>query len=155
MRTIFLATIPIVTALMGYLFSARFAAEKKFWESFVFTHKRIKNEVSFLQKSLPEILNFNDNDEKDLFLITIKNYIENGKLPPQIKFLNKEQTDFLTEYIKNLGTTDKKSQLDFLGSMEEKLYSFEKDSDEKYKKYRPLFVKLGFLSGLIIFILLI
>lgn len=159
MRIVFLGAIPVITAFIGYLISAKYSSERDFWKTFVFTHKRIKNEVAFSQKPIPEILSVGNSEDKsensDIFSLAVKNYINGEETPVKVKFLTAEQNEFFSDYLSNLGKTDKKSQLDFLNSAEERLYYYEKKSDERCKRYRPLFVKLGFLFGLILFILLV
>ena len=73
----------------------------------------------------------------------------------KLKFLSDEESEFLNKYLQNLGRTDKDSQLNLLNSFEPELEKFIHSADNKSKTYRPLCVKLGFLLGLIIFILLI
>ncbi len=59
------------------------------------------------------------------------------------------------KYLQNLGKTDKSSQVDLLNSFEPELENFLRIADGNNKKYRQVLVKLGFLFGLIVFILAI
>ena len=152
MRTIILCCVPIVTAILGYLFSARFAEEKDFWNNFEFWHKKIKSEISFTQNSLHEILS--EENDKDVFLSSAKAFFKNG-ITPALNFLSEKENAFFNEYLHRLGTSDKESQIAFLNSMESELLEYVKKSNEKYEKFRPLYVKLGFLFGLILFILVV
>ncbi len=153
MRTLFLSCIPILTAFIGYLFSIKYLEAKNFWDKFTFWHKRIKTEISFSQNPLPEILKIGD--ANDVFFNVAANYVKNKGEIRKLKFLSDEENDFLNKYLNNLGTTDKNSQLNFLNSLEQELESYAKNSDNKCKKYRPLFIKLGFLLGIVVFILAI
>lgn len=156
MKTIIMAVIPLLTALLGYLLSVRYGEKRDFWERFSFWHKKIKSEIVFSQNSLPEIFNKNDTSSKDdLFLSVAKDYLINNKVGVKLNFLGKEEKEFIDKYFSNLGKTDKNSQLNLLNSLETELDKFVSDSDNKNKKYRPLYVKMGFLIGLIIFILVI
>lgn len=153
MRTAFLAFIPILTAILGYLFSVKYGEIRDFWDKFGFWHKKIKAEIAFSQNSLPEI--FAEGKTSDAFSACVRAYMNGTGKSVKLKFLSDEETDFLNKYLQNLGRTDKDSQLNFLNSFEPELEKFIRIAENKSKTYRPLCVKLGFLSGLIIFILLI
>ena len=153
MKTLFAAVLPLITAVLGYLLSAKYRESSDFWDRFSFWHKKIKASVSFSQDPLPEI--FNGENDNDAFFRIAKEYIENKTLSDKLSFLSKAEKDFLIKYLQALGTTDKNSQLNFLNSMENELETFRLSAETKNKRYRPLFVKLGFLAGLIVFILII
>lgn len=153
MRTVCLAFVPILFAVAGYLFSLKYNDSREFWDKFMFWHKKIKTEIAFSQNTLSEILH---GDEKsDMFLSAAINYIYDKKSITKLKFLSEEENNFLKKYLENLGTTDKNSQLNLLNSMEQELSGFVQISQNKSKKYRPLYIKLGFLFGLIVFILVV
>lgn len=153
MRILVLALIPILTAAIGYLFSLKYRQAKDFWNQFEFWHKKIKAEIAFSQKSLPEILS--DNKQNDMFLIAANEYLTDKKIKANLAFLSKEEIAFLHKYLQNLGKTDKSSQMDLLNSFESELEHFFRVAEENNKKYRQILVKLGFLLGLIVFILAI
>lgn len=156
MRVVFLATIPLICAFLGWLISIKFAESKAFWEKFAFRHEKIKAEISFSQNSLSEILESGEKDGKnDSFSTMANNYFKNGRITPELKFLSEEEIRFIEKYLQNLGTTDKDSQINLLKSMEAEIKKYSDTSDNRYKKYRPLYIKLGFLSGLVIFILVV
>lgn len=152
MKTVILALIPLISAFIGYLISAGLKESSDFWDSFLTWHKKIKSEIAFSQSSLAEI--FAVDDKNDLFLCAAKEFVQNDAVGT-LSFLSKEEKSFLQKYLSRLGTTDKDSQLDFLNSMENELNSFRNAAETKRKKIRPLFVKLGFLLGLIVFILVV
>ena len=153
MRTILLAIIPILTAFLGYLFSVKYGQIRDFWDKFGFWHKRIKAEIAFSQNSLPEI--FGESEKSDAFSDCVREYVIGNDKSVKLKFLSDEEMEFLNKYLQNLGRTDKDSQLNFLNSFEPELEKFIHNAENKSKTYRPLCVKLGFLLGLIVFILLI
>lgn len=153
MRTVFLSVIPMLTAVLGYLFSVKYGQIRDFWDKFGFWHKKIKAEIAFSQNSLPEI--FGESKKSDAFSDCAREYLIGNDKSVQLKFLSDEETEFLNKYLQNLGRMDKDSQLNFLNSFEPELEKFIRSAENKSKTYRPLCVKLGFLLGLIIFILLI
>ena len=153
MRIMVLAIIPTLTAILGYLFSVKYGQSRDFWDKFGFWHKKIKAEIAFSQNSLPEI--FSESKKSDVFSDCVREYVIGKDKSVKLKFLSVEESEFLNKYLQNLGRTDKDSQLNFLNSFEPELEKFIHSADNKSKTYRPLCVKLGFLLGLIIFILLI
>lgn len=153
MRTVVLTVIPIVTAVIGYLFSVKYEQKRDFWDKFGFWHKRIKTEIAFSQNSLLEI--FGAIQKPDAFSDYAKNYLHGSQKTTKISFLSEEERIFIDKYLQNLGKTDKDSQLNFLNSLEPELINFTQIAEKKCKTYRPLYIKLGFLFGVIIFILLI
>lgn len=152
MRTVFLAIIPLITAMLGYLFAVKYGQSKEFWDKFGFWHKKIKSEIAFSQNSLPEI--FGKSTKSDVFLNYATEYVYGKNKPNKLNFLSDEETEFINKYLQNLGTTDKDSQLSFLNSLESELANYTQVAEKKCKTYRPLYIKLGFLFGLIVFILL-
>lgn len=153
MRIAIYALIPFLTAAIGYLFSLQYGQAREFWAKFKFWHKKIKAEISFSQSSLSEI--FESGEISDPFCLSAKEYLAAKKINTELRFLSKEEISFLYKYLQNLGTTDKDSQLNFLNSLEPELENYSENAAEKDKKFRPLYVKLGFLLGLIVFILVI
>ena len=153
MRTIFLTIIPVLCAILGYLFSVKYGQVRDFWERFAFWHKKIKTEIAFSQNSLLEI--FSENGKGDAFSDCAIKYVSGKDEAYQPVFLSDQEREFLDKYLRNLGTTDKDSQLSFLTALESELENFREIAEKKSKTYRPLYVKMGFLLGLIIFILLI
>lgn len=151
MRILCLAFIPLLSAFLGFTLSIKYGESKEFWDKFGFWHKKIKAEIAFSQNPLAEI--FDSSNKNDGFLIAVKEYLAEKRIKTEFKFLSEDELSFLNKYLQNLGTLDKVSQLNYLNSIEPELTSFSDAAFAKYKKMRPLFVKLGFLLGLIIFIL--
>ena len=82
-----------------------------------------------------------------------KQHVDDENFCLNINYLSSYEKAFLLEYFENIGKTEKGSQLEFLKKAEERLSTFYKNAIELDKKYKTLYIKLGFLIGLIIFIL--
>lgn len=79
-------------------------------------------------------------------------YIPNilsGEIP-----LTGDDAEFIADYTKNLGKTDALSQVDYLNEKKFLLKKYKEESFADYKKYSSLYVKLFFLIGVIIAVLL-
>lgn len=62
--------------------------------------------------------------------------------------------EFLKDYTDNLGKTDALSQVDYLSERKTLLKKYKEESFTDYKKYNSLYVKIFFLIGVLIAVLL-
>lgn len=70
------------------------------------------------------------------------------------QLLSGEEGQFLKDYIQNLGKTDALSQVDYLNERKVILKKYKDDSFADYKKYSSLYVKIFFLIGVMVAVLL-
>lgn len=149
------ATSIVISTLLGYLFSRKYTKKKLFYCNFDNFNKILKSEIAFSQKTLKEIIktqNLTNND----FLINFLSFLKDkDKFNLKIDYISNDEKNFLLEYYENIGKTEKGCQLEFLRQSEENLYFYYKNAMDSEKKYKLLCIKLGFLVGLIIFILVI
>ena len=61
---------------------------------------------------------------------------------------------FLRDYVQNLGKTDALSQVDYLNERKSLIKKYKDDSYSDYKKYSSLYVKIFFLIGVMVAVLL-
>ena len=61
---------------------------------------------------------------------------------------------FLKDYIQNLGKTDALSQVDYLNERKSLLKKYKDESYADYKKYSSLYLKIFFLIGVMVAVLL-
>ena len=89
---------------------------------------------------------------------SIQKIAEPFKFVPEIldgnELLSGEDGQFLKDYINNLGRTDALSQVDYLIERKTILKKYKDDSFNDYKKYSSLHVKIFFLIGVMIAVLL-
>ena len=62
---------------------------------------------------------------------------------------------FLKDYIQNLGKTDALSQVDYLNERKSLLKKYKDESYADYKKYSSLYLKIFFLIGVMVAVLLV
>lgn len=145
----------IFSTILGYALSQKYTKIKKFYHSFDSFNKLLKTEIAFSQKTIKEIVNQKKVDNDD-FLINFVAYLEDKeKFNLKISYISSDERNFVIDYYENIGKTEKSSQLDFLKKTEESLSVYHKNAVDLEKKYKSLYIKLGFLIGLIIFILII
>ena len=70
------------------------------------------------------------------------------------ELLSGDEGQFLKDYIQNLGKTDALSQVDYLNERKLLLKKYKDDSFNDYKKYSSLYVKIFFLIGVMVAVLL-
>ncbi len=72
-----------------------------------------------------------------------------GKILPE----GKDGT-VISEYVFNLGKSDALSQIDYLNERKAVLVKYRDESSDEYKKYSSLYVKIFFLLGVLMAVLL-
>ncbi len=68
--------------------------------------------------------------------------------------LNVHDSEVVHDYLENLGKTDALSQVDYLTERKTILKKYKEESFTDYKKYSSLYVKIFFLVGVMIAVLL-
>ena len=154
MKIIIGITIMILCVVIGYFYSKKYQERKKCFEDLKNFNGRVKNEVNFSQTSLISIVKSISTDTA--FNSYVHGYfIDKNDSIDKLKFFNEHERTFVSDYMKNIGQGDKNSQSQFLESSEKQIEKYLDDAIEEDKKYRPLCIKLGFLFGLIILIILL
>ena len=77
--------------------------------------------------------------------------VDTTKLP----VLKEEEKIFLYDYFQMLGKGDSISQKTYFSSVQQTLSKWKESSNQEGKKYEDLYIKLGFLCGLFVLILII
>lgn len=137
---------------LGYVLSGKFTLRKSFYTNFYNFNNKLKQEINFRQTTLVSLLN--DNESNDFFC-AIKNYIQNNKFDFNKSYLKRDEIDFFYNYLKTIGSGDKDSQIEYLKEINSIVVEKKKQSIEDEKRYKTLYVKLGFLFGLIVLILIL
>ncbi len=70
------------------------------------------------------------------------------------KLLDGEAGEVISDYFNSLGTTDAISQIDYLNERKAVLLKMRDESGEEYKKYSSLYVKIFFMLGVLMAVLL-
>ena len=70
-------------------------------------------------------------------------------------FLKKEEMGFLEDYFQMLGKGDSSSQKAYFSAMKDEIQKRYALAENEYKKYGDLYIKLGFLCGLFLLILIV
>lgn len=139
---------------IGYYLSGRWTDRKIFYSDFLSFHNTLLKEIEFSKKSLPEIAETLSND-KD-FNKYVKNiyFNEQGKIL-KFKYLTADEIKFLEDYFLKIGKSNSQVENGFLNSLTDEITNKSTQSAINEVKYKKLYIKIGFLLGLMLFILLI
>lgn len=140
----------ILCLFVGYILSQKFSCKRMFYSDFKNFNERLITEVSFSQKTISQLIINNDND----FYNLVSNKIS-GREYVIPRYLKREEYEFLNDYFSNIGKSDKYTQMLYLNSVKNQIDNCFNKSKEDEKKYKTLYVKMGFLIGLIILVVLL
>lgn len=112
---------------------------------------KVLSDLSYKKSKLERLLTleFNSND-LNLTLSTFKN-----KKIIFPAFLSKDEEYLIIDFLTILGKSDVESQIKNVIAFKKEFIKICNEKYERYTKTNKLFVKLGFVSGLLIFILVI
>lgn len=144
----------IISTYVGYRASLKYTLRKKYYKDFFQFNSSLKNNVRFTLDSINKTIEsfLNKGDFIRLFLLIINDKKQVGYV---IKYLNNDENEFMYNYVNSIGKTDRESQLNYLIYVEGEISQKLKNSEEDEKKYKQLYVKLGFLFGLVVLVLLL
>lgn len=145
----------IVGTLAGYLFSDKYVKRRVFYENFEEFNKKLLNNISFTQDSLKKIVSESGEQKTDFYKKLYTKIIFKEKTLAEFKYLKKDESSFFSDYLDTIGTSDRDTQLKFLNTAAAKIDDYLKTAKSDEKKYRFMFIKLGFFFGLLAFILIL
>ena len=132
------------------MLSKKYTNKKEYYFSFLNFNKLYLSEVKFTKLPIESLVKrCGDN----VFTFRLKTSFE-GKMC-EYDFLNQNDNDFYCNYFNNLGMSDSITQENFANNSMEFIKNCLDDAIENEKKYKSLYIKLGFLFGLIIFVIIL
>ena len=161
----FLLGIAIVafTSFCGYLLTKKYRRRKLFFTQFYEFNERFLNEIAYYRRPLAEFVsNYAYRGE---FNELLERYVEktsgrNGSFDlvsdnTTFDFLKQDEKRAICDYFSMLGKGDSNSQKNYFSSVKDTIGKFRKEAEDTNKRYGDLYIKLGFLCGLLILILII
>ena len=159
----FLLGVAIVAfmSFLGYLLAKKYRKRRDFFVQFTLFNERFLSEISYYRRPLSEF--FRKYAYKGEFLTLLQNFFAGIRNERQALWMELSDFDFLTseqkamteDYFLMLGRGDSSSQKAYFSAQKETLIAIEKQAKNDSKRYGDLFVKIGFLCGLLILILII
>lgn len=151
------------TSFCGYVFAKKYRIRKLFFREWTIFNERFLTEISYYKRPLGEFVS--KHSYKGEFGVLLEVYFQS--LPQNNEefmkilqssdygFLSAEEKTVVSDYFNMLGKGDSISQKSYFSAVKETLGKFQAESDATYKKYGDLYIKLGFLCGLFLLILMI
>ena len=162
-KIIFAVAIVIFTSFCGYLLAKKHRRKKLFFAQLNDFNEYFLNEIGYFRRPLGEFLRAHT--YKGEFVLLLESYLQRLKEGettlgfvfsiPELDFLTKEEKGEIDDYFNMLGKGDTTSQKTYFSSVKERLFVHRKRAEDAQNRYGDLYLKLGFLCGLFIVILII
>ena len=148
------------TSFCGYFLSKKYRLRNSFFAELWEFNERFLSEISYYRRPLGEFLATSPHKGSfGTFLESFYGALQNEEREridlTEYDFLTKEEKSFVEDYFSMLGRGDSGAQKTFFSSMKEPLSKIKFDTQTANKKYGDLYIKLGFLCGLLILILIL
>ena len=143
----------------GYLFSRKYRIRRRFFGQLRGFNEQFIHEITYYRRPIKEFLSNNTYQGEfqgviEVYLRWIDSAHQAFDLSCYEFLLDNEKAD-ITDYFMTLGKGDSAAQKFYFLSMQDRLKGYEAEAIAQSKKYESLYVKLGFLCGLFILILII
>ncbi len=151
------------TSFCGYFLAKKYRQRKNFFKQLREFNERFLSEIAYYRRPVREFASsyayqgefggllqdyFSALDERSH---TEKILSETDKY----SFLTEEERRTVQDYFLMLGKGDSASQRGYFSSVRDRLSSMQNEAEDAAKKYGDLYVKLGFLCGLFILVLIV
>ena len=154
-----------ITTFSGRLLAGKYRRRKDFFVQMSEFNNRFLTEVSYTKRPLLEFFeSFSYHGEFQELLEEVisakqKNMVMKGSSQgidfSPFSFLTADEKALIGDYFLTIGKGDSSSQKTYFSGMKEQLTSLRKRCEEEGKKYGELYIKLGFLFGLAILVLIV
>ena len=151
------------SSFCGYKLAGKYRRKKMFFVQFATFNERFLGELAYYRRPIKDfVFEYVYQGE---FRVLLEEYVAglNAErkdtfflvLGEGFSFLNKDEQRITEEYFSTLGKGDSSSQKAYFSSMKERINALRESSEKDCKRYADLYVKLGFLCGLFILILIL
>lgn len=162
-KFIFGIALVLFTTFCGYLFAKKYRQRKLFLQQFKEFNERFLSEITYYRRPIKAfVATYAYKGEFDRFLKVFFQLLEGGQaqarafdFKAEFPFLQKEERQTLEDYFLMIGKGDSTSQKGYFSSVKERLSTLSLSAEKDCKKYGDLYIKLGFLCGLLLLILMI
>jgi stage III sporulation protein AB len=151
------------SSFCGYFLAKKYRKRKQFLQQFKEFNERFLSEVTYFRRPIKAfVASYAYKGEFDRFLRTFFEQLDKGQaqacsfdFKSEYSFLKEEERQTVADYFLMLGRGDSHSQKGYFASVKERLIAQYSAAENDCKKYVDLYIKLGFLCGLLILILMI
>ena len=151
------------TSFCGYYLAQKFRKRYAFFTQLQEFNERFLSEIAYYKRPLQVFLsNYHYKGEFQMlledFFQEIANWGIEGKVilkSENYRFLKQEEAKLVEDYFLMLGKGDSNSQKGYFSSVKDSIAKLQLQAQTDNKRYGDLYIKIGFLCGLLILILLI
>ena len=148
----------MISTIVAYKLSEKYRVRRKFYEDFYLFNKRVVDEMSFTRNSLLTILSsFDMQSQFGAVLNTFRTALSERTnfSCENLWFLKEDEKRSAEEYFSSLGKTDAQTQMRYLKHCDDLLKTSAEKALAEKNKYVPMYIKLGLLAGVAVFILIL
>ena len=151
------------TSFCGYYLAKKYRQRKLFFKQLLEFNERFLSEIAYYRRPIKDFTEkYTYKGEFDELLQDFFTSLQAGE-NVQMHLLNGGKYAFLTteekrvveDYFLMLGRGDSQSQKGYFSSVKTSLSKLQSDAETQCKRYGDLYIKLGFLCGLLILILML
>ena len=162
-KFIFGLTIVAFSSFCGYLFARKYRQRKAFFQQLKEFNERYLSEISYYRRPIKAfVASYAYKGEFSRLLKIFFELLESGQaqfrgfdFKSEFPFLREDERQAVADYFFMLGRGDSTSQKGYFTAVKERLTTLSAAADADCKKYGDLYIKLGFLCGLFILILIV
>ena len=143
----------LISTLIGYFASLKYKKRYDFYLYFYNFNKILKNEVQFKQTTILQIIE-QEREQTDFYNV-LSDFFERDNATVSLEYLKTHEKRFVSDYLLTIGVGDRQSQIKYLDGVTFSIEQNLSNSENEYKRNKSLFVRLGFLIGLAIFIIIL
>ena len=147
------------TSFCGYLLAKKYRKRMLFLQQFYTFNERFLSEISYYRRPVKEFIALYSyqGEFNDLLIEVFAEREENFFFAKtdEYGFLKEEDKKTAEDYFFMLGKGDSASQKGYFSSIKDRLISLRSEAEIEAKRYGDLYIKIGFLCGLLILILIV
>ncbi len=151
------------TTLCGYFLAKKYRQRRAFFAQFREFNERFLSEINYYRRPIPQFIDaYQYQGEFSELLHALFTNVEGRSVDQGVisdvvdyPFLKAEEKRMIEGYFTMLGKGDSASQKAYFSSVKDTLFKFQTESEASCKKYGDLYIKMGFLAGLLLLILII
>ena len=151
------------TSFCGYALAGKYRKRKLFFRQFYEFNQRFLSEMDYYRRPIEEFAagyaykgEFHQLLEEFFQSLENRSYFDRALVnKAEFSFIKPEERSVIEDYFIMLGRGDSSSQKGYFSAMKDKLNALHANAVSANKKYGDLYVKIGFLCGLLFLILII
>ena len=155
--------IVLFISFCGYVLAKKYRRRKQFLRQLKEFNERFLSEVSYLRRPIKVFVGaYSYKGDFDRFLTLFFEGLEDGQaqvsaidFKGEFSFLKGEERQMVEDYFLMLGRGDSISQKGYFSAVKERISLLYIAAESDCKKYGDLYIKLGFLCGLLLLILIV